>query len=347
VDSFVIKMKTRFRVVWMTTTLLFVFAAMSAFGTWRVSAVEEQPPGPDRFAIITQEYTSYEWWLTNWADNKVACSVKVDHEGLPTRGEIYTICGAILYNEWLVTKPCETAEEDPGTCPGYYLVFFTSETAQREVGVAQPPPVVWVTLDGCTSFNSTFRCNSSPTLVLTGEEPMEGEYITSLAGRVDGTAFSCDPVCQVDLTPTDSDGLYLEFWANSSFGDSSVLFKAQVRVAAADDPSDQTWFVDILSTQWRGRSLAGCSQIWEVFPPVGGVPVWLSTPSRPEDLATNNPYEYLAANLIKQGIADASICGDGGLLENGFVSPCGMEVTRSAVNDWQHSGPGTQKHIQP
>ena len=335
-DSFIRDMGNRFRTGWTATTLLFVFASMSAFGTRRVSAAAEQPPGPDRFAIITQDYTSYEWWLTGWVDNKVACSIKVDHGGTPTGGEIYTVCSAALYDKWLATRPCDTAEENPAACQGYYLVFFKSEPAQRDVAVAQPPPVVWVALDGCVPFNSTFRCEALPTLVLSGEEPMEGAHITSLAGRMDGIAFTCDPVCQVDLAPTDDDGLYLEFWANSSYGDSSVLFEARVRVVTSDDPADHSWYVDVLSTQWRGAPLAGCSQTWGAFPPVGGVPAWLSTPSRAADLATNIPYEYLAANLIKQGVADASPCTDGGLLDNGLVSPCGLETARSAVDDWQN-----------
>ena len=334
--SFIKVMATRFRAGWTATLLLFVFAAVSAFGTWRVSAAGEQPPGPDRFAVITQDYTSYEWWLTGWADNKVACSIKNDHEGMPTGGEIYAACGATLYNKWLATQPCASAEKHPTACQGYYLVFFKSESAQREVSVAQPPPVVWVTLDGCDPFNSTFRCDALPTLVLTGEEPMEGEHITSLTGRRDGVAFTCDPVCQVDLAPTDENGSYLEFWANSSYGDSSVLFEARVRVVASDDPADHSWYVDILSTQWRGAPLAGCSQIWKTFPPVGGVPSWLSTPPSAGDLATNIPYEYLAANLIKQGVVNASTCADSGLLNGELASPCGLEAARSAVDAWQN-----------
>jgi hypothetical protein len=172
--------------------------------------------------------------------------------------------------------------------------------------------------------------------VLTGEEPMTGEYITGLEGRLDGTPFTCDAVCQVDLVPTDSDGLYLEFWANSSYGDSSILFTARVRVAGSDDKADNFLYVDILSTQWRGEPLAACSQIWNTFPPLGGVPEWLSTPPHASDLATNIPYEYLAANLIEHGVVDASTCADSGLLESGLVSPCGMDVARSTVNDWQN-----------
>lgn len=330
-------MGIRFRAGWTAITLLFVIAAVSAVRTWRVYAAGQQPPGPDRVAVVTQNYTSYEWWLTSWVDNKVACSIMIDHEGQPTNGELYSNCGATLYTNWSATQPCDTSVNDPGTCKGYYLVFVKSEPSQRQVGMVQPSPVVWVTLDGCVPFMSTFRCDNLPTLVLTGEEPIEGEHIINLAGRIDGVAFTCDSICELDLTPTAETGINLEFWAYSSYGDSSVLFTARVRVAASADTTDHSWYVDILSTQWRGEPLAGCSQTWSVFPPVGGVPAWLSTPARAEDLATNIPYEYLAANLIKKGVVDASTCADGGLLDNGQVSPCGLEAARSAVTDWQNS----------
>ena len=329
-------MRTRIRAVWAAITLLFLFAAVSAFGTWHVSAAGIQPPGPDRFIVVTQNYTAYEWWLTSWVDNKIACTIKVDHEGLPTSSEIYASCGATLTQKWSATRPCDTSDDNPSACLGYYLLFNKSESAQRQVSAVQPPPVVWVTLDGCVPFNSTFRCDTLPTLVLTGEEPLAGETITGLAGRLDGEAFTCDPVCQVDLAPTDEEGILIEFWANSSYGDSSVLFDARVRVTSSADPADQSWYVDVLSTQWRGTPLASCSQTWKTFPPVGGVPAWLSNPPDVETLATSISYDYLAAKLITHGLADVSSCTDGGLLADGVASPCGLEASRSAVGDWQN-----------
>jgi hypothetical protein len=325
-------MGPRLRVGLATVASMLLLASMVLFGTRGVSAAGSQPPGPDRFAVIVQKYTSYEWWLTSWTNNKVVCSVDVDHKGLPTGEEIFDACGQKIYDKWIVTKPCPSDDE----CSGYYLQLVKSEPAQRKVGVQQPPPVVWVTLDGCVPYQSTFRCDSLPTLVLTGEEPLKGEHITGLAGNADGKPFSCDPVCQLDLVPTNDDGMTLEFWANSSYGDSSEIFQARVRVAKSNDPSDHTWYTDVLSTQWRGDTLAGCSQIWDIFPPVGGNPDWLSTPQRPEDLATNISYEYLAANLIKHGVVDASACDEGGLLANGLANTCGLEVARPSVNDWQN-----------
>ena len=323
----------RNRAGWMITCVACLFATLSSFSTGRASATGDQPPGPDRFAVVTREYTDYVWWLTDWGDNQVACSLDVDHDGVPTHGEVLSSCGKPLFDKWIATQSCPS----DGTCSGLYLQLIKTVPAQKQVAVSLSPPVVWVSLDGCIPFNSTFKCDALPTLVLTGEEPMAGEHITGLVGRMDGRAFTCDAVCQVDLAPTSNNGMLLEFWANSSYGDSSVLFEARVRVAASGDPAGPSWFVDVLSTQWRGDPLAGCSQIWDSFPPVGGLPDWLSTPARATDLATKVPYEYLTANMIENGAVDGSVCGDGGLLDNGTASQCGISIARNAVTDWQNS----------
>ena len=321
-------MRTRLLVGLAIAALLLV---MVLFGCLRVAAAGD-PPGPDRFAVIVQNYTSYEWWLTSWTGNTVVCIIDVDHDGLPTGGDIFKACGQDIYDQWIVTNPCPQG----GTCNGFYLQLVKSFPAQRKVGVQEPPPVVWVTLNGCVPYQSTFRCDSLPSLVLTGEEPLQGENITHLAGKIDGKPFTCDPVCQVDLVPTDDNGSTLQFWAYSSYGDSSDVFQARVRVAKSADPSDQAWYADVLSTQWRGDTLAGCSQVWDKFPPVGGATGWLTTPQRPEDLATNVPYTYLAAALIKNDVVDASDCDGGGLLANGFANACGLDAGRQAMLKWQN-----------
>jgi hypothetical protein len=325
-------MGTRLRIGWVAFVILFLLVSSLIFETRGVFAAENQPPGPDRYASIIQKYTSYEWWLTSWTDNQVVCTLDIDHDGLPTGGDIFEACGQDIYDGWIATNPCSSGDE----CNGYYLQIVRSEPAERKIGVQQPPPVVWVTLEGCVSYKSTFRCENLPTLVLTGEEPIQGEHIIGLVGNVDGKPFTCDPVCKLDLSPTDEDGLTLEFWANSSYGDSSEKFTARVRVARSNVPIDHAWYTDVLSTQWHGNTLAGCSQVWDVFPTVGGTPNWLSTPQRPEDLATNVSYEYLAANLIKNDVVDASKCDGGGLLANGLADTCGLEIARPAVDEWQN-----------
>ena len=129
-----------------------------------------------------------------------------------------------------------------------------------------------------------------------------------------------------------------EFWSYSTYGDSSVVFSAQVRVQKADegDPDQLYWYADVLSSQWQGQSVATCADSWNVFPPVGGPPEWLATPKQSEELSSDIPYTYLAANLISQGLVDASACSDGGLPPGGGVNQCGLETSRPAVIEWQN-----------
>src|SRR4030095_8995519 len=121
-------------------------------------------------------------------------------------------------------------------------------------------------------------------------------------------------------------------WAYSSYGDSSEIFDALVRVAQRNegDPDQSFWYVDVLSDQWAGVPLASCVRDWGILPPIGGPPEWISTPTQSEKLGTDIPYTYLAANLIATGAVDASSCADDGLLPDGGASTCGMEVAPSA-----------------
>lgn len=333
-------MKLLPRAAWAAIFLVIVLgvALAPAPGSWRVHAQEDDPPGPDRAAAVIVDYLSYEWWLVRWQDNSVACQIFVDHEGLPGGGEIYRDCGEELYAKWAATSACTGAETgDPAACGGYYLLYWQSAPAQREVAVALPPPVVWISLDGCTTQATTHLCDSNATLVLSGEEPLPGERIDRLEGFINGQPFTCNPTCQIELFPTGGRGMEIEFWAWSSYGDSSPLYQARLRVAdaGANDLDAPAWYVDVLSSQWRGRPVAGCTLTWDSFPPVGGPPPWLSTPESAAELATNIPYEYLASNLLLQGVTDPGACENEGFLPNGQPSPCGLEAARPAVDDWQ------------
>jgi len=295
------------------------------------------PPGPDRATVITVDYTAYEWWVASWNKNRVVCSITVDHKGQPTLGEVYTDCGEDVYDTFVEQKPCMTVITHD--CTGYYMYLVDTRPATREMAVALPPPLVWLSLEDCVAIASaaTNVCEYIPKVVLTGEEPLPNEHILGIEGTLDGEPFSCDPVCELELQPTGPDGAALEFWAWSSYGDSSRVFTAQVRVAEVylGNPDAPSWYVDVLSSQLQGGRIATCADTWQSFPPVGGPPAWLSTPRDIEELSSDIPYAYLSANLILQGVVEASHCPDGGLDSGGGVNTCGLEAARPAVNEWQ------------
>ncbi len=296
------------------------------------------PPGPDRVATITVDYTAYEWWMATWNKNIVVCSLVVDHPGQPTLGEVYQNCDRNVYLTFKDQPSCNIGEKK--RCEGYYLVLIQTSQAQKQVTVTLPPPEVWLSLEGCDSVSraGTNICENQPILVMKGDEPLPNEHILRLEGTMDGQPFTCDPTCKLLLRPTDADGVTMQFWAWSSYGDSSVVFTAQVRVAQANqnNPDKASLYVDVLSSQWKGVRLASCSEIWNTFAPVGGPPHWLSTPQDASELSSDIPYSYLSANLILEGVVDASSCPDGGLLPGGGANECGQEVARPAAEAWQN-----------
>ncbi|HSJ88284.1 MAG TPA: hypothetical protein VK909_13810, partial [Anaerolineales bacterium] len=202
------------------------------------AAPAQNPPGPDRYSVTTVDYTKYFWWLIRWGENDHECEIEVDHEGLPTPGDIYVDCGQDIYDEWITQKPC--LEADVKLCKGFYLIQVGSEPAQKQVSTKLPPPIVQVSLENCRPVysSSTSICEFEPILVLTGIEPLPDYQIIGIEGLYEGQPFACEAVCRLQLPLTGEQGFTLQFWAYSSYGDSSEVFDAQIRVAQsnAGDP---------------------------------------------------------------------------------------------------------------
>lgn len=301
---------------------------------------DSSPPGPDRFTSLTVDITLHEWWVIAWKDNDIYCSFYADHEGLPNDNDLLSACGEDIYVEWKAySAPCTA--EDVHTCPGYYLQEVSSKPSTKEITVKLPPPQVWVSVENCNPDPDGW-CSTSPNLILTAEEPLPGESITSLQGYAGSDPFTCTGNrCEFSLRSTDSKGVNLQFWAYSTYGDSSESFSAIVRVLTQGGGSDdqrlvKRWYVDVLSSQWIGSRIASCAIAWDAFPPTEGLPHWLTTPETPAALTSSIPYTYLAGRLISQGVVDVSACPDGGLNEAGAVTTCGLEAAQPASEAWQN-----------
>ncbi|HEY9076656.1 MAG TPA: hypothetical protein VIO61_08955 [Anaerolineaceae bacterium] len=315
-------------------------------GDYNLNDLFDGDPGePKRTYTIKVPYTRYWWLLSRWADNWVTCTFAVEHEGIPTADDVKAFCGPINYNQWLATTPCTTIYTNPSQCPGLYLHPSTVTHGERDTVINLPVPKVWLTLEGCELQSPTNRCTSLPNLVLTGEEPLPNEIIIGIQGVIDNQPFNCKGErCSIPLQPTGLEGTTIEFWADSSFGDTSAHFKAQMRLVPWGDfmnpeeksTDEQIWFVDIMSDQWRGGKLASCSETWQVFPPVGGPPAWLTSPETPEELQTSIPYYLLAAMLIQNGEVDASACANGGIQSARVANACGVQAAKEKLVEWQN-----------
>ena len=320
--------------------LLLIVALLLGVVVW--GGIKAYAQSPNRATTLIVAYTEYEYWLLRWSDNEILCRILIDHEGLPTAEEVATACGTEVAEEWSNTPPCTTSEKGQAAtrCNGFYLHLVSFENTEREVIVELPSPAAWVSLEGCQPVPPENRCVEIPNLLLSGEEPLPNETITSIEGMIDGNPFLCESaICSLPLRVTPTEGILVEFWATSSFGDSTERYSAQVRVldtGVSEAPGSSGWYVDVISSQWSGPPIASCARIWEAFPPAGTPPNWLSTPEQNELLATDAPYYYLAGRLIAQGLVDATACTSGGLLPNGYADTCGLESASTLVTEWQN-----------
>ncbi len=295
---------------------------------------------------INVSVTRYRWWLIRYSNNWIECSFPVEHEGLPTSDEIAGNCTEDVNEEWLSSAPCDLGKVDSySQCPGFYLQQISANPGEREIEIELPSPNVWVSIANCNPQPPDQRCTTLPGLLLTGEEPLPNESIINLQGTMGGMPFSCPSnACILPLPPTGNDGVEVEFWADSSFGDSTKHYTARVRMVPWGEfmnPESQSkdparWYVDILSDQYRGEKLATCSDVWQVFPTLGGPQEWLTSPSESSDLQSDISYYYLAGALISYGVSDASGCLDGGLQAPNIASTCGVEAARPQLQEWQN-----------
>jgi len=237
------------------------------------------------------------------------------------------------------------AEDEGGrkatsSCKGLYLHLVFKEAKERELVIKLPEPSVWINIEGCDLQPPENFCREVPSLRFNGEEPLPNERIVDIQGLFGGDAFYCSgESCSIPLRPTNLDGMQIDFWADSSYGDSTETYTALVRVVdsgVSNVPGGSGWYVDILSSQLVGTPTESCAQIWDAFSPIGTPPDWLSTPTRVELLNSLEPYYYLAGRMIAQGLVDASDCVTGGLLPNGYADACGLEKSTSKIMEWQN-----------
>ena len=330
--------------------VILIGAFFSQFTPGNITARAASVPTPQpnkRITKINVQATRYKWWLIRWSTNQVRCELLIDHPGQPTNADIYSQCDKITYGKWLDTHTCpqSTSPTDHTNCDGVYLHLVSVEDASHEVQVELPLPKVWLSLADCTPIPDKHACATLPSLVLQGEEPLPNESIIHLQGIINGQPFNCPGAqCSIPLPTTGIQGYKMEFWADSSLGDSSDHFTAMLRVmpwgdfmnpeGGSTDPHE--WYVDVLSSQWRGGPTDSCATSWQVFPERGGPPPWLTTPDDVTAMQTQQSLYLLAGNLIKSGAVDIKGCPDGGMASDLVPNTCGLERATPKIMQWQN-----------
>lgn len=321
---------------------LLIFCALVA-AAWHVTPVfaqESTPEAPGRKTILKIDVDQYEWLLNRWATNEAVCTIVVEHAGLPTLAEVANACGDSQAEDWMDTVPCGGE-----SCDGVYLHLVRETRGQRDMEVVLPAPKAWISVTGCEPQLPDNRCSVSPELLISGEEPLPNEAIIRVQGIINGMPFSCPgSECVLAIPSTGIQGKTLEFWVESSFGDSSPHYTALVRIIAWGDfmapegrlTDKPLWFVDVLSSQWRGHRPASCAEVWQALPEVNGLPTWLTTPIDSSGLNSSISYYYLAGMLIQSGVVKAPNCPGGGLSMPQVANACGVQAALPDMVAWQN-----------
>ncbi len=114
---------------------------------------------------------------------------------------------------------------DAKQCLGDYLLLGKVRQVQQQVVVNVPPPAAWISVIGCTPVPPSNLCDGIPSLLISGEETMPGQTISSIQGIIDNQPFKCNSdACPVLLFTTGGQTIQVEFWANSSLGDFKPTF---------------------------------------------------------------------------------------------------------------------------
>jgi hypothetical protein len=314
--------------------LLVSLALMLVLLAWPLPGRAQDDPRTFRQQVQVQ---AAHWQLLRWSDGFVACNLYVAHAGQPTYEDVRYSCGVRVAQTWVTTPACFPAQYGGSSarCKGLMLRYLGSET-RTETKIVQLPKITMRLLvtGGCLPGQ---WCDSRPGLKLVADEPVEGYEILRVNVRVVNAEKSfMGNSGEIRLPPTDENGEWLEYWAESDFGDQSERFQVRYRAYSSVQAGRQLYRFDLLNDEWAATLPAG-ALLWQMFPPAStDLPKLFEQPLSAGYLATTNRYALLAGQLIRKGLVDATSCSDRGLLTNGAASACGERAAADAVLAWQN-----------
>ncbi len=299
------------------------------------SAVRAEETAGRRFPFSSTIIADH-WELARWDNGMSVCDLYIEKAAVkktPSFTDIRDHCTPIVYQDWLSTVVCEDAlKGNPAACKGLFLRYMGAKEAVVQDYYELPTSSVHVEIDNCQPWA---WCSERPRLKFVGEEPLGGFYITSVHARVGSQERSCEgATCLLRMPVTDM-AVEVEYWAISSYGDESPHAFLRLRNRIPTVQPEQ-FFLELLAEEYNAHIPAGAVQ-WGLFPALDSpVARLLEQPVSSAELATDHNYLLLAGSLIRSGQVDGSSCPDGGLLPNGNATPCGQELSRASVLEWQN-----------
>lgn len=304
--------------------------ATTLWMTVGVEAAEDSRVVEKTFVLQAQH-----WQLARWEDGSRVCDLYIAHYKPPSYQEVIEFCGYDTFLDWYYTPPCtEAANGEPATeCQGlmHRYIGKSDYSYTKEVEI----PTIQIQVETVNCMPGEW-CESHPEVRVYATEPLQGHRILRVHIRVGGREKIYDGADgQLPLPLTGEGGEWLEYWAESDFGDQSEHFLIKYRNY---QPDMQTSFYhfDLLGDEWASQAASG-SLLWGVFPPADQPLIRaLEQPLTEGYLYTTNRYIFLTSHMIKAGMVDVTDCPGRGLYTDGSANPCGEKAAAGLVLEWQN-----------
>jgi hypothetical protein len=292
-------------------------------------SINAQGSGPtgERIKIIETTMMQYIWNLVT-TSGELICTVMINHEGFPTGSETLSACSQGIAELNPTVTPLPGGGVQPTATPininqvflDTYWVFVKSGEVTQTTNITIPDIIINIYAPGIPVV--------APYVVIKAIEPYSEYKITRIAGIMNGDPFEClSDQCIVPIIQNSQ----IQFWAESSYGDQTEPITATVRTFI----SNNYYNIRITAIDRLVEFTDSCRESW-TGTGYGESPDWVIFPDSPELLNTSNTLHYLVGKLILHKFVDASSCPDGGLFANGAPNACGLEVAKTAMDEWQN-----------
>jgi len=264
--------------------------------------------------------------LTSLDEQKVSCNIYMAVIGEPGDGEVLGYCGFSVYLLWQQGVCKQTLDrEEP--CTGLTLHYIGPIEDQLKVSIKLPGALAYSKLSNCSPWGI---CNQPPQMIFGGYEPLNNQHIDRVTIKFeDGQEFVCyGRECTLTMPYTNADGMKVNYFVTSSYGDDSLIETFLMRNISL---ADGTYLFQLINTPWDNQ-IPAAAAYWEFFPNLDLQNIeWLRDIQIPDELHTEHDYALLAGVLILRGDVSAANCADGGLLPNMAASGCGIEAAKEEV----------------
>lgn len=288
-----------------------------------------------RLAFEDRLTMANHWRFSRWRDGIKVCDIYVTHTNYPSEQEIRSYCGDEILLTWRETPACNEAllGQDASECEGVYIGYLGKSIQLVKELVELPEVKLSVEMLNCVPGS---WCDERLIMRFNGEEPLSDHNVISMHVKIGSTEKKCDEsFCDLRMPITYDQGVEVEFWATSDFGDESEHIIFTLRNVPDENKNDM-FRVDVIGAGIEGGAPVG-SEEWHLFPILNHPDGYLfEQPISPGELKTNNRFLYLAGKLILTGKVDGSTCSGFGLVDNNTANPCGERLAQDKVEEWQN-----------